>query len=79
MPDATSVAAFVTLCTYTWFLYGVGPSLPLFRDELGTSSAVAGLHSLMLAAGIVLAGFTRGQPRPPLAAVRGGPSRGRRC
>lgn len=57
VPDATSTAAFLTLCTYTWFLYGVGPSLPLFRDELGTSSAVAGLHSLMLAAGIVIAGF----------------------
>jgi predicted MFS family arabinose efflux permease len=57
-PDATSAAAFVTLCSYTWFLYGIGPSLPLFRDELGTSSAVAGLHSLMLATGIVLAGFS---------------------
>ena len=56
-PDATTVAAMVSLCTYTWFLYGIGPSLPLFRDELGTSSAVAGLHSLMLAAGVVLAGF----------------------
>lgn len=57
-PDATSTAALLTLCTYTWFLYGLGPSLPLFRDELGTTSAVAGLHSLMLAAGIVLSGFT---------------------
>ena len=57
LPDATSVAAYVTLCSYTWFLYGVGPALPLFRDELGTSSAVAGLHSLMLAAGIVIAGL----------------------
>jgi MFS family permease len=47
----------VTLCTYTWFLYGIGPSIPLFRDELGVSSSVAGLHSLMLAAGVVLAGF----------------------
>lgn len=56
-PDAPSIAAFCTLCTYTWFLYGIGPSLPLFRDELGTTSAVAGLHSLMLAAGIVIAGF----------------------
>src|SRR6195952_5071806 len=56
-PDAPSTAAFVTLCTYTWFLYGLGPSLPLFRDELGTTSTVAGLHSLMLAAGIVLSGL----------------------
>ncbi|MGS0687445.1 MFS transporter [Nakamurella sp. GG22] len=57
-PDAASLAAFATLCTYTWFLYGLGPALPLFRDELGTSSAVAGLHSLMLAVGVVIAGFT---------------------
>jgi len=56
-PDATTVAAMASLCTYTWFLYGIGPSLPLFRDELGTTSAVAGLHSLMLAAGVVIAGF----------------------
>ncbi len=57
-PDATSVAAIATLCTYTWFLYGLGPALPLFRDELGTSSAVAGLHSLMLSVGVVIAGFS---------------------
>ncbi len=57
-PDATSLAAFATLCTYTWFLYGLGPTLPLFRDELGTSSAVAGLHSLMLSIGVVIAGFS---------------------
>ncbi len=57
-PDATALAAFATLCTYTWFLYGLGPALPLFRDELGTSSAVAGLHSLMLSVGVVIAGFS---------------------
>ncbi|HEY7811789.1 MAG TPA: MFS transporter [Nakamurella sp.] len=56
-PDATSMAAIATLCTYTWFLYGVGPSLPLFRNELGVSSSVAGLHSLMLAGGVILSGF----------------------
>lgn len=56
-PDATSAAAIATLCTYTWFLYGIGPSLPLFRDELGVSSSVAGLHSLMLAGGVIVSGF----------------------
>lgn len=56
-PDAASAAAIVTLCSYTWFLYGIGPSIPLFRDELGVSSSVAGVHSLMMAAGVVLAGF----------------------
>ncbi len=57
-PDAVSAAAIATLCTYTWFLYGLGPSIPLFRNELGVSSSVAGLHSLMLAAGVVICGFT---------------------
>lgn len=56
--DGTSLAGFATLCTYTWFLYGLGPALPLFRDELGTSSAVAGLHSLMMSVGVVVAGFS---------------------
>ena len=56
-PDGPSLAAFATLCSYTWFLYGIGPSLPLFRDELGISRTLIGLHSLMMAAGIVLAGF----------------------
>jgi MFS family permease len=35
----------------------VGPSLPLFRDELGVSSSVAGMHSLMMAGGVILSGF----------------------
>ena len=56
-PDGPSLAAFATLCSYTWFLYGIGPSLPLFRDELGISRTLIGLHSLMMAAGVVLAGF----------------------
>ncbi len=51
------MAAIVTLCTYTWFLYGIGPSIPLLRDELGVSSSIAGFHSLMLAGGVILSGF----------------------
>ena len=55
--DATTVATFITLGAYTWFIYGLGPSIPLLREELGTSSTVAGLHSLLMSAGVVLAGF----------------------
>ncbi len=52
--DAVTIAAYVSLSTYTWFLYGLSPTIPLVREELGTSSAVAGLHSLMLAAGVIV-------------------------
>jgi len=40
-PDATSIAAFVTLCTYTWFLYGVGPSLPVAGSSEASTDALA--------------------------------------
>jgi len=55
--DATTIASFVTLGAYTWFLYGLGPTIPLLREELGTSSTIAGLHSLLLATGVVTGGF----------------------
>ena len=55
--DAATVATFVTLAAYAWFIYGLGPSIPLLREELGTSSTIAGLHSLLMSAGVVPAGF----------------------
>lgn len=56
--DGPTVAAALVLCVYTWFIYGLSPSLPLLRDELGTSSAIAGLHSLILALGVVAGGLS---------------------
>ena len=55
--DAATVATFITLGVYAWFIYGLGPSIPLLREELGTSSTIAGLHSLLMSAGVVVAGF----------------------
>jgi len=55
--DGATVATFITLGAYTWFIYGLGPSIPLLREELGTSSTVAGLHSLLMSCGVILAGF----------------------
>ena len=52
--DAVTLAAYVSLSAYTWFIYGLSPTIPLVREELGTSSTVAGLHSLMLAIGVII-------------------------
>jgi fucose permease len=40
-----------------WFLYAFNPAVPLIGDDLGVSSAVAGLHGTALAGGTVLAGL----------------------
>ena len=40
-----------------WFLYAFNPSAPLIGDDLGVSSAVAGLHGTLLAVGTVVAGL----------------------
>jgi MFS family permease len=52
--DAVTLAAYVSLSTYTWFIYGLSPTIPLVREEFGTTSAIAGLHSLMLAFGVII-------------------------
>lgn len=50
-----------------WFLYSFNPSVPLLAEELGISSAQAGLHGTAMAAGAVVAsGVT-----PRLVAARG--------
>jgi MFS family permease len=43
---------------WAWFLYGFGPLLPLLRAEQHTSRTVVGLHSLLMAFGAIVAGFT---------------------
>ena len=54
--DALTWAAYGTLSTWAWFLYGFGAILPLLRAEQGASRTVMGLHSLALAAGAAVAG-----------------------
>lgn len=44
-----------------WFLYAFNPSATLIGDDLGVSSAVAGLHGTALALGTVMAGLVNSQ------------------
>jgi MFS family permease len=41
--------------TWGWFIYAIGPTVPLLRAEHGTSRSVAALHGTMLAVGAVVA------------------------
>ena len=52
--DRLTVAVYSVTALWGWFLYSFGPSVPLLRDEQGTSRAVAGLHGTALAVGAVL-------------------------
>jgi predicted MFS family arabinose efflux permease len=44
------------LAIFAYFLYGFGPAVPLIRDELGISRAVASLHGTALAVGGMVGG-----------------------
>ncbi|MGH8894974.1 MAG: MFS transporter, partial [Actinomycetes bacterium] len=49
--DRLTWVTYLQLGSYGYFLYGVGPSLSLLRDELDISRTVAGLHGTALAVG----------------------------
>lgn len=53
--DRLTWSIYSYLGLWGWFLYSFGPSVPLIRDEQGTSRAVAGLHGTSLAVGALLA------------------------
>jgi MFS family permease len=52
--DRVTWLIYAQLGTWGFFLYGFGPVVPLLRDEQGTTTAVASLHSTALAAGGLL-------------------------
>ncbi|MBO0868470.1 MAG: MFS transporter [Micromonosporaceae bacterium] len=54
--DRVTWLIYAQLAIWAYFLYGLGPVVPLLRDEQHVSRAVASLHSTALAAGGVLAG-----------------------
>ena len=54
--DRATLSLYGIFAVWGWFLYAFNPSAPLIGDDLGVSSAVAGLHGTALAAGTVLAG-----------------------
>lgn len=53
--DALTRSVYAWLATWGWFVFGLGPAIPLLRAEQGTSRAVAGLHGTMLAVGALVA------------------------
>jgi predicted MFS family arabinose efflux permease len=55
------------LGAYGFFLYGFGPTVPLLREEQGTSLTVAGLHGTALAGGALVSSFFT----PALVRARG--------
>ena len=58
--DRVVTAAFALFAFWGWFNYCFGPVVPLLREELGTTRAMAGLHGTALALGGVVAGLASG-------------------
>lgn len=54
--DRITWLTYAQLGLWGFFLYGFGPVVPLLRDEQGTSTAVAGLHSTGIAVGALAGG-----------------------
>lgn len=54
--DALTWLTYLLVGCYGYVIYGFGPSVPLLREEQGTSRAVSALHSTALAAGTLIAG-----------------------
>lgn len=54
--DPTTWLIYLQLGIWGYFLYGFAPVVPLLRDEQRVGSAVAGLHSVALAAGALVGG-----------------------
>jgi predicted MFS family arabinose efflux permease len=55
--DRLTWLVYATLGVNGFFIYGFGISVPLLREDQGTSRAVSGLHSTALAVGAVVAGL----------------------
>lgn len=55
--DRVTVAAYATLATFGWFIYTLGPTVPLLRAEQDTSRTVASMHNVAFAVGAVVAGL----------------------
>jgi MFS family permease len=53
--DRLTIAVYAVPALWGWILYSFSPSVPLLRDEQGTSRAVAGLHGTAIAVGSILA------------------------
>lgn len=54
--DRLTWITYAQLAVYGYFIYGIGPVVPLLRDEQHTSRAVASLHGTAIAFGAVIGG-----------------------
>jgi len=55
--DGLTWALYGWLGTWGWFVFSMGPAVPLLRAEQGTSRSVAALHGTAMAIGAVLAAY----------------------
>lgn len=55
--DGLTRLSYAQLGLFAWFMYGVGSTVALLRDEQGTTNAAAGLHSTALAVSGIVAGL----------------------
>jgi predicted MFS family arabinose efflux permease len=56
--DRLTILVYGHLAIYGYFLYGMGPAIPLLRHDEHISRAIGGLHGTALALGAVLAGLS---------------------
>ena len=66
--DRVTIGLYTPYAMWGWLLYSFNPSVPLLADELGVSSAQAGLHGTAMAGGALLASAVA--PRAVLALGR---------
>ena len=55
--DRLTWLVYASLGVYGFFVYSFGPTVPLLREDEGTSRAVSGLHSTALAVGAIVSGL----------------------
>ena len=55
--DRLTLYSYITLLSYVWALYGVGPALLLLREEHDYSRTVVSLHSVALSTGVLIIGL----------------------
>ena len=55
--DRLTWVVYACLAVYGFFIYSFGPTVPLLREDQGTSRAVSGLHGTALAVGAVVSGL----------------------
>ncbi|WP_203349328.1 MFS transporter [Streptomyces sp. 3211] len=56
--DRVTVVCYAQIAVCVYFLYSLGPTVPLISDEFGLSRAVASFHGSAVAVGAIVSGIT---------------------